>query len=102
MLAVHWLILMAFPSGFQPRQEFYPPLEVCPPDCNYKDEPKRVKWRSKQNVDYAFLMLLGPLTSSIRNAWPFHKNLESFNAQFHPAGLCMVYLCLCLCIFLDT
>lgn len=42
--------------GIHAKQEFYPPLEVCPPDCNYKDEPKRVKWRSKQNVDYAFLM----------------------------------------------
>eukprot|EP00928_Gymnodinium_smaydae_P099195 TRINITY_DN9397_c0_g5_i1.p1 TRINITY_DN9397_c0_g5~~TRINITY_DN9397_c0_g5_i1.p1 ORF type:complete len:724 (+),score=142.22 TRINITY_DN9397_c0_g5_i1:163-2172(+) len=37
-------------------QERYPPLEVCPPLCSYKDEPKRVKWRAKQNVDYAFLM----------------------------------------------
>ena len=37
-------------------QELYPPLDLCPPHCNYKDEAKRVKWRSKQNVDYAFLM----------------------------------------------
>mmetsp|Transcript_313 Transcript_313/g.1342 ORF Transcript_313/g.1342 Transcript_313/m.1342 type:complete len:665 (+) Transcript_313:200-2194(+) len=37
-------------------QEMYPLLEVCPPLCTYKDEPLRVKWRSKQNLDYAFLM----------------------------------------------
>ncbi|CAJ1424490.1 unnamed protein product [Effrenium voratum] len=38
------------------KEELYPPLDLCPPACNYKDEPHRVKWRSKQNVDYAFLM----------------------------------------------
>lgn len=42
--------------GIHAKEEFYPTLDVCPPTCNYKDDPKRVKWRSKQNVDYAFLM----------------------------------------------
>jgi len=37
-------------------QELYPKLDVCPPLCSYNDDPHRVKWRSKQNVDYAFLM----------------------------------------------
>merc|ERR1719428_2139593 len=37
-------------------QELYPKLDVCPPFCAYKDDPHRVRWRSKQNVDYAFLM----------------------------------------------
>lgn len=37
-------------------EELYPLLEVCPPFCAYKDDEKRVRWRSKQNIDYAFLM----------------------------------------------
>lgn len=37
-------------------EDRYPPLDFCPPFCSYKDEPKRVRWRSKQNIDYAFLM----------------------------------------------
>jgi len=37
-------------------EEWYPPIEICPPACTYNDEPTRVKWRSKQNLDYAFLM----------------------------------------------
>lgn len=38
------------------KEEFYPPLDICPPTCNYKDNARRVRWRSKQNIDYAFLM----------------------------------------------
>mmetsp|Transcript_100766 Transcript_100766/g.285645 ORF Transcript_100766/g.285645 Transcript_100766/m.285645 type:complete len:428 (+) Transcript_100766:2442-3725(+) len=37
-------------------EELYPPLDICPPFCSYNDESRRVRWRSKQNVDYAFLM----------------------------------------------
>lgn len=37
-------------------QELYPPLQICPPLCTWHDDPVRVKWRSKQNIDYAFLM----------------------------------------------
>eukprot|EP00927_Polykrikos_kofoidii_P041523 TRINITY_DN35404_c0_g1_i1.p1 TRINITY_DN35404_c0_g1~~TRINITY_DN35404_c0_g1_i1.p1 ORF type:complete len:580 (+),score=79.22 TRINITY_DN35404_c0_g1_i1:80-1819(+) len=42
--------------GIHAPEERYPPLDICPPTCTYKDDPKRVRWRSKQNVDYAFLM----------------------------------------------
>jgi len=42
--------------GIHAAQERYPDLEFCPPFCSYSDEPRRVKWRSKQNIDYAFLM----------------------------------------------
>lgn len=42
--------------GIHAKEEFYPPLDLCPPICNYNDDTKRVKWRSKQNVDYSFLM----------------------------------------------
>lgn len=42
--------------GIHAPEEIYPELMVCPPLCTYGDEPIRVKWRSKQNIDYAFLM----------------------------------------------
>ena len=42
--------------GLHAKEEFYPPLDICPPTCTYKDDAKRVRWRSKQNMDYAFLM----------------------------------------------
>mmetsp|Transcript_95728 Transcript_95728/g.270929 ORF Transcript_95728/g.270929 Transcript_95728/m.270929 type:complete len:652 (+) Transcript_95728:198-2153(+) len=42
--------------GLHAAEELYPKVDVCPPFCAYKDDPHRVKWRSKQNVDYAFLM----------------------------------------------
>ena len=42
--------------GLHAKEEFYPPLDVCPPTCTYKDDARRVRWRSKQNIDYAFLM----------------------------------------------
>ena len=60
----------------QRLQEFYPPLDLCPPDCNYKDEPKRVKWRSKQNVDYAFLM--SPGGTFLRRMRDGKSNVRSF------------------------
>lgn len=59
-------------------QEFYPNLEVCPPYCSYNDEPKRVKWRSKQNVDYAFLLYyaapLAPYYLQIEDDLGFARN----------------------------
>merc|ERR1719183_3515043 len=34
----------------------YPELNLCPPFCAYGEDGTRVKWRAKQNVDYALLM----------------------------------------------
>eukprot|EP00930_Biecheleria_cincta_P091746 TRINITY_DN8139_c1_g4_i1.p1 TRINITY_DN8139_c1_g4~~TRINITY_DN8139_c1_g4_i1.p1 ORF type:complete len:672 (+),score=129.97 TRINITY_DN8139_c1_g4_i1:79-2094(+) len=56
--------------GIHAKQELYPDLEFCPPFCTYKDEPKRVKWRSKQNVDYAFLMYYAA------NLAPYYLQIE--------------------------
>ncbi|XP_013381235.1 alpha-1,3-mannosyl-glycoprotein 4-beta-N-acetylglucosaminyltransferase C-like [Lingula anatina] len=48
-------------SGFilvmQVPEKNYPPLENL--KRNYNDSPEKVKWRSKQNVDYAFMFLYG-------------------------------------------
>ncbi|XP_023932470.1 alpha-1,3-mannosyl-glycoprotein 4-beta-N-acetylglucosaminyltransferase C-like [Lingula anatina] len=48
-------------SGFilvlQVPENNYPPLENL--KRNYNDSPEKVKWRSKQNVDYAFMFLYG-------------------------------------------
>ncbi|BFZ14797.1 hypothetical protein BsWGS_17836 [Bradybaena similaris] len=38
-----------------PRPEFYPDFKDLPPTLN--DSKERVRWRSKQNLDYAYLML---------------------------------------------
>lgn len=42
--------------GIHAPEERYPPLDFCPPFCTYKDDPHRVRWRAKQNIDYAFMM----------------------------------------------
>ena len=52
----HDLISAGRFHGLHAKEEFYPPLDICPPACTYKDNSKRVRWRSKQNIDYAFLM----------------------------------------------
>jgi alpha-1,3-mannosylglycoprotein beta-1,4-N-acetylglucosaminyltransferase A/B len=38
-----------------PPADFYPNLTALRPTLG--DEPERVQWRSKQNLDYAFLMM---------------------------------------------
>ena len=38
-----------------PSAEFYPNLDDIP--LTYGDTPERVKWRTKQNLDFSFLML---------------------------------------------
>ena len=38
-----------------PSPNYYPPLDNLP--STFNDPPERVKWRAKQNLDYAFLMM---------------------------------------------
>lgn len=38
-----------------PSPNYYPPLDELP--STFNDPPERVKWRAKQNLDYAFLMM---------------------------------------------
>lgn len=73
--------------------ELYPKLDVCPPFCAYKDEPHRVRWRSKQNVDYAFLMYyaapLAPYYVQIEDDLAFAPNwigkmMNYVNTQYPP------------------
>jgi len=42
--------------GIHTPPDRYPKLDVCPPLCSFNNDPKRVAWRSKQNIDYALLM----------------------------------------------
>ncbi|CAE8703792.1 unnamed protein product, partial [Polarella glacialis] len=63
--------------GLHAAEELYPPLDFCPGFCSYKDDAHRVKWRSKQNVDYAFLMYYAaPLA-------PYYIQIED-DIQFAP------------------
>jgi alpha-1,3-mannosylglycoprotein beta-1,4-N-acetylglucosaminyltransferase A/B len=39
-----------------PPSSFYPDLNAISERRTLGDEPYRVKWRTKQNLDYAFLM----------------------------------------------
>lgn len=77
-------------------QELYPELELCPPNCYYRDDPHRVKWRSKQNVDYAFLMYyaepLAPYYLQIEDDLSFAPNwvqkiLTYWNQEYPPGWL---------------
>lgn len=42
--------------GIHAPQMLYPQLDVCPPLCPHEDTPQHMKWRAKQNMDYAFLI----------------------------------------------
>jgi alpha-1,3-mannosylglycoprotein beta-1,4-N-acetylglucosaminyltransferase A/B len=39
-----------------PPSDYYPDFESHLDDKIYGDSPERVKWRSKQNFDYAYLI----------------------------------------------
>jgi len=75
-------------------EEFYPRLDFCPPFCSYKDEAIRVRWRSKQNVDYAFLMYyaaqLAPYYLQIEDDINFAQNwisrIVNFIGEQYPVG----------------
>lgn len=64
--------------GIHAPAELYPTLDVCPPFCSYRDDKHRVKWRSKQNIDYAFLMYyavpLAPYYLQIEDDLAFSSN----------------------------
>ena len=38
-----------------PNQEFYPDMNHLP--LTFNDSPDRVRWRTKQNLDYSFMMM---------------------------------------------
>ncbi|XP_028401852.1 alpha-1,3-mannosyl-glycoprotein 4-beta-N-acetylglucosaminyltransferase A-like [Dendronephthya gigantea] len=40
-----------------PPKEFYPDLNNLPKDVTFHDPPLRVKWRTKQNLDFSYLMM---------------------------------------------
>ncbi|CAB3980785.1 alpha-1,3-mannosyl-glyco 4-beta-N-acetylglucosaminyltransferase A-like [Paramuricea clavata] len=40
-----------------PPKEFYPDLNNLPKDITFHDPPLRVKWRTKQNLDFSYLMM---------------------------------------------
>lgn len=40
-----------------PPKEFYPDLDNLPKDVTFRDPPARVKWRTKQNLDFSYLMM---------------------------------------------
>ena len=40
-----------------PVAELYPDLHSLPLDTVYNDRPERVRWRTKQNYDVAYLMM---------------------------------------------
>lgn len=40
-----------------PPKEFYPDLNNLPKDVTFHDPPVRVKWRTKQNLDFSYLMM---------------------------------------------
>lgn len=42
--------------GIHAPSERYPELDLCPPLCTFGEPRDRVRWRAKQNIDYAFLM----------------------------------------------
>merc|ERR1719149_397040 len=75
-------------------EEKYPRLDFCPPFCSYKDEPTRVRWRSKQNVDYAFLMYyaapLSPYYLQIEDDINFAQNwisrIVTYIGEQYPVG----------------
>eukprot|EP00397_Hematodinium_sp_SG-2012_P018500 GEMP01018956.1.p1 GENE.GEMP01018956.1~~GEMP01018956.1.p1 ORF type:complete len:410 (+),score=95.16 GEMP01018956.1:122-1351(+) len=62
--------------------EMYPPLDICPPDCTFNDEPLRVRWRTKQNIDYAWLMDFASALGSASGA-RFYMQLED-DIDFQP------------------
>ncbi|XP_046852014.1 alpha-1,3-mannosyl-glycoprotein 4-beta-N-acetylglucosaminyltransferase B-like isoform X2 [Xenia sp. Carnegie-2017] len=40
-----------------PPKDFYPDLDNLPKDITFHDPPSRVKWRTKQNLDFSYLMM---------------------------------------------
>ena len=40
-----------------PPNEFYPDLSRLGPDRVFNDSAERVRWRTKQNYDFSFLMM---------------------------------------------
>eukprot|EP00794_Sanderia_malayensis_P007277 gene7277-8088_t len=51
-----------------PHQDFYPDMSDLP--LTFNDSPDRVKWRTKQNLDFAYLMMYA------HNKAPFYVQLE--------------------------
>ena len=51
---VHWYVAQDILHVIEAPSEFYPPLDNL--KKKYNDSAERIKWRSKQNIDYAFLM----------------------------------------------
>lgn len=88
------LVATGYFHGIHAPEELYPNLTICPPFCSYKDEPKRVRWRSKQNIDYAFLMYyaapLAPYYLQIEDDIIFSQNWVSKISDFltaeYPVG----------------
>ena len=39
-----------------PPRDYYPDLNQLRPDTTFLDSQERVKWRTKQNFDFAYLM----------------------------------------------
>lgn len=80
--------------GIHAAEELYPKLDICPGFCAYKDDPHRVKWRSKQNVDYAFLMYyaanLAPYYLQVEDDIAFTSNwiskMSHYLAESYPPG----------------